>query len=231
MALGRDGNTEYADHGLELSIHLGYIIEGYRSVRQRTPAFNYLLCHAAMGITIVVMQILCMINQKWRKKHCIPFFVFSILEGIHAIPASIINDSPFLVALFSTACALLISLGVWGIYTKLTCDEAHPEKAERHFTIQYTVITTINAFAAVLETPNIFNAFKDKDSITGEFLVRGEVHPHPMVGNTFYDKFDEKFGQVFFFSFISIVWFIWPICILQIKGEGAPAASKKVHEN
>jgi hypothetical protein len=216
MAFGNDDNDTYNDRGIELSINLGHWVKGYRSKKMRTPPCNFLLVHMSLGITIVVMMCLSLTNKRWRKKYCVPFFIFSILEGIHAIPASLINEASIgplpLVYLFIFACSMLIGMGVWGLHTKFF----HPEQAERNFAIQYTWITIINASAAFLETPEIVAALKSKDPDTGLFKNYGDA-PHEKFGNTFYDKFPEKIGRNIFLAFCGLVWVVWPIYLLNIK--------------
>eukprot|EP00957_Ditylum_brightwellii_P207699 15354139-Ditylum_brightwellii.AAC.1 len=92
------------------------------------------------------MIILTIINAERRKKYCIPFFIFAIVEGLHAIPAASINDAG-LAPLFLFACAGLIASGVWGIYTKYTYDK-DPEAAEKNLLHQYIFIGVINFAAA-----------------------------------------------------------------------------------
>lgn len=223
MAFNQDGNDFYNSRGIELSINLGHWIEGYRSKQMRTPPFNFLLVHMSLGITVVVMMILSLINKPWRKKYCVPFFWFSIIEGIHAIPASLVNDAGFMI-LFMVACTGLIGSGIWGFFTKANYDK-DPVKAEKELTIQYSIVTVINAFAAILEMPNIISALSSKKE-TGKFLSYGE-EPKEIFGNTLYDKFSENIGRAVFFSFVAIVWFIWPLSLVQLN-QSTKAKKKNV---
>jgi hypothetical protein len=166
------------------------------------------------------MMILTLIKTQWRKKYCVPFFCFAIIEAFHTFPATLINDSAFLVVLFMVACALLLGMGIWGLQTKRTYDE-DPAKAEKYFFIQYLTITIVNASAAVLELPNILTAFSDH-SKNGVWTNYGD-EPHRRVGHTVYDMLPEKVGMTIFVVFAGAVWFIWPLYLLAIK---KPNASK-----
>jgi hypothetical protein len=215
MSFNNDGNIAYNDHGIELSINLGHWVKGYRSLKMRTPACNFILVHAALGLTILFMMILTLIHKEWRNKYCRPFFCFAILEGFHALPASLINDAG-LAPLFLFACVALVGSGVWGLKTNLEYAQ-DPTKAEKHLLIQYTIITVINSFAAFLETPNIIKAFKTH-SQTGVWKDYGDV-PHKLVGHTLYDTLPEKVGMTFFLGFCFVVWFVWPLYLLD-TGKG-----------
>ena len=215
MSFNNDGDIAYNDHGIELSINLGHWIKGYRSAKMRTPACNFILVHAALGLTILFMMILTLLHKEWRNKYCRPFFCFAILEGFHALPASLINDAG-LAPLFLFACVALIGSGVWGLKTNLEYAQ-DPTKAEKHLLIQYTIITVINSFAAFLETPNIIKALKTHDQ-TGVWKDYGD-EPHRLVGHTLYDTLPEKVGMTFFLGFCFAVWFIWPLYLLD-TGKG-----------
>jgi hypothetical protein len=154
MSFNKEGDIAYNKHGIELSINLGHWIKGYRSSRKmRTPACNFILVHSALGLTILFMMILTLVHKEWRNKYCKLFFCFAILEGFHALPASLINDAGF-APLFLFASAALVGSGVWGLKTNLEYAQ-DPQKAEKHLLIQYSTIAVINSFAAFLETPNI----------------------------------------------------------------------------
>ena len=43
--------------------------------------------------------------------------------------------------------------------------------------------------------------------------------PDPLFGNSVYDIIPEKIGLAFFFVFTAIVWFWWPIKLLQIHAD------------
>lgn len=222
LAFNHDQDVAYNSHGIELSINLGHLVEGYRSRKMRTPPCNFMLVHSALGITLLAMVILTIVNGERRKKYCIPFFIFAIVEGFHAIPASLVNDAGFK-PLFIVACAGLIGSGVWGIYTKYTYDKK-PEAAEKHFVVQYFIICLINIFAAFLETPNVIKAFKYHDE-HGEWLSYGDA-PHPTVGHTWYDQFPEKYGVIIFFTFTCVVWGLWPLYLAEF----APAPAKEADD-
>jgi len=211
MAFNNDGNEYYNSHGVELSINLGHFVKGYRSLKMRTPPCNFLLVHAGLGLTQLGFMMLSLINTSWRKKYCIPFFIMAILHGFHIMPAAWINDGGF-TPLFMTACILLIAMGVWGLYTKSTY-EKDPELGEKNFMIQYSAIAFINYAAAFLEVPNIMKAFKSK-SEDGEFKSYGD-EPHKLWGHTPYSVLPEKVGMTVFLALILIVWFAWPLYLLQ----------------
>jgi FtsH-binding integral membrane protein len=229
MSFNNDGDVEYNSHGIELSINLGHWVKGYRSKKMRTPACNFMLVHAALGITCVCMMILSLIKKSWRKKYCVPFFIFAIVEGLHAFPASILNDSPFLVKLFICACILLVGSGVWGLQTIFNYD-TNPQKAEKNLFIQYSIVTVVNSAAAFLETPNIIAALKAHEE-DGVWTTYGET-PHSKFGHTVYDKLPEKVGMTIFLGFCFVFWFIWPLYLTQIKGDDDDKKEEKgVGEN
>ena len=217
LGYGHDGNTSYESHGIELSINLGHWVPGYRSHQMRTPPCNFLLVHTALGITLVVMMILTLVKKSWRKKYCVPFFWFSIFEGIHAVPASLINDAGFM-PLFMVACTLLIGSGIYGLITNSKYAE-DPEKAEKTIFILYVIITVVNSFAGILEAPNIVSAFSYKAD-HGEFLSYGD-EPKPIFGHTIYDKFPENIGLTVFLAFTFGAWFVWPLLLVNLDIEPA----------
>ena len=207
-------NEAYREHGIELSINLGYWVSGYRSLKMRCPPHNFLLVHASTGITLLAMMILTIIKAERRKKYCMPFFIFAIFEGLHTFPAAVINDGGF-APLFTVACSLLIGSGIWGIQTKTNYDK-DPATSEKNLLIQYIIVTIVNIGAAFLEAPNIMKAFSGKDSETGEFVVVSET-PHKMWGNTFYDKFPEKLGMTYFVLLTTVGWVLWPLYLTQFS--------------
>jgi len=217
MSFNNDGDIAYNEHGIELSINLGHWIKGYRSLKMRCPPCNFVLVHAALGLTILFMMILTLIHKEWRNKYCKPFFCFAILEGFHALPAALCNDAG-LAPLFLFACVALVGSGVWGLKTNLEYAE-NPTKAEKHQLIQYTTIAVINSFAAFLETPNIIKAFKAHNQ-KGVWTDYGD-EPHKLVGHTLYDTLPEKVGMTVFLGFCFAVWFVWPLYLIDI-GEGKP---------
>mmetsp|Transcript_5199 Transcript_5199/g.8876 ORF Transcript_5199/g.8876 Transcript_5199/m.8876 type:complete len:270 (+) Transcript_5199:126-935(+) len=213
MSFSNDGNVAYNSRGVELSVNLGHWVKGYRSNKMRTPPCNFMLVHSALGLTILFMMILSLINQTWRKRYCKPFFWFAIIEGIHAIPASLANDAGFK-PLFLLACALLVGTGVWGLETNKRYFD-NEARAEKHLFIQYTVVTIVNSFAAFLEVPNMISAFKSKTA-DGTFHSHGD-EPHKVFGHTLYDALPEKVGMTIFLGFTIAVWFIWPLLLLDLK--------------
>jgi hypothetical protein len=213
MSFGNDGNVSYNSHGIEVSINLGHWVKGYRSAKQRAPACNFFLIHATLGLTILFMMILTLVKETWRKKYCKPFFWFAIIEGVHAIPASLINDSGF-TPLFLFACALLIGMGIWGLETNKRYIE-NEARAEKLLFIQYTVVTLVNCFAALLESLQMIKAFKSKTA-EGTFHDTGD-EPHRLFGHTLYDALPEKVGMTLFLGFTFVVWFIWPLLLLDLK--------------
>jgi hypothetical protein len=215
MSFNNDEDTAYNNHGIELSINLGHWVKGYRSMKMRAPACNFFLIHSVLGITLLAMIILTIINAERRRKYCVPFFIFAIVEGMHAIPASAINDAG-LAPLFLFACFSLIGTGIYGIYTKFVIYKKDVLFAEMLLLFQYTIIGTINCFAAVLEIPNIMSAFAYNKEHDGEWKSYGE-DPHHIVGHTIYDKLPERVGFHIFLIFTISVWFLWPLFLADIK--------------
>ena len=226
MAFNNDGNDEYNKRGIELSINLGHWVPGYRTVKMRTPACNFILVHATIGITLLFMMILTLIRKKWRKKYCVPFFCFSIVHGIHSFPAAIINDSLFLRILFIVACVGLIGSGLWGLKTNRDYEQDRV-KGDLHLLICYIIIAVINSVAAVLEGNNIFVAYRGKDNGVFELTEYGD-EPHKRFGNTLYDALPEKVGMAVFLGFVFAVWFVWPMYLLQVgKDDSEEVVAKK----
>lgn len=213
LGFNHDGNRYYNSRGTEVSINLGHWLQGYRSNKLRCPPINFVLIHATLGLTLLAMMILSLVRESWRRRYCIPFFWFSILEGLHALPASAINDSG-LAPLLLVSCALLIGTGVWGIVTKMNYDK-DKRKADSNLYKQYIVITIINIGGAGIECRTIVAAFLKKHRF-GMFIGEGEG-PHLIVGTTFYDKFPEKIGVIVFFMFVTMVWFVWPLTLVELE--------------
>ena len=213
ISFGNDGNNGYSDHGVELSINLGHWVKGYRSLPMRCPPCNFFLVHAIIGITLLFMMVLTLINKKWRKKHCKPFFAFSIAMGLHTFPAALANDAGF-TPLFVVACSLLIGSGFLGLKADQEYDQ-DPVEGDKNLFIHYVIITIVNCGAAALELPNILKAFK-VNSAEGAFKVYGDV-PHKLWGTTLYSKFPEKLGMTVFVVFVTCVWFLWPLYLCEIN--------------
>ena len=180
----------------------------------RTPPINFILVHCTVGITILAMSVLAMTNKYWRKKYCVPFCSFAIFHALHSFPASWINNTPFQ-PLFMFACTLQTALGIWGIQTGQKYD-ADPAKADKTLAKVYGGVTFINSAAAVLEGPNIAQAFSFKKA-NGVFKIIKEG-PHDLYGKTPYDLLPEKVGLAFFLMFVGAVWFIWPLMLVQLDG-------------
>ncbi len=183
-------------------------------MKEHTPPYQYLLIHTAVGLTILAMMILSLINRKWRKKYCVYFFIFAIVEGLHALPASLVQDSQGLIIFFTILCMALIGVGGWGLYTNKTYDQ-DPTKAAKNLDIQYSIITFINALATIVELLIIFQSFKAKNANGGVFVDYGD-EPHPIFGHTLYDLIPLGVGKAIFYGFVISVWFIWPLYLLNI---------------
>ena len=177
----------------------------------RSCPWNFLLLHSILGITILIMMILTLLNKKWRKKFCVYFFYFGIVEGIHAFPICYINDSPMRM-LFILACFLLVIPSIWGLHTNKTYAK-NPEKAEKHLLIQYTILTVTNAFGGVLEMPRIVRAL-NYHSQHNEWESFGDK-PHRSVGNTFFDKYGprKEIGLLIFVLYCVAVGILWPLSL------------------
>jgi hypothetical protein len=184
----------------------------------RSCPWNFLLLHSVLGITILIMMILTLLNKKWRRKYCVPFFWFGIIEGIHAFPICYINDSKMRM-LFILACFLLVIPGIWGLHTNKTYAK-NPERAEKHLLIQYILLTITNAAGGVLEMPRIIGAFK-YHSEHNEWESFGDK-PHKKVGNTPFDKYgpSKEIWLVIFVLYCVAVGIFWPLS-LKLKARNA----------
>jgi hypothetical protein len=164
---------------------------------------------------VLVLTALSLINKSWRHKYGKYFFIAAFILGLHSVPASVLQDTAFMYWLFMIANLTCMGLSIWGWFT-LRDYAKDPIKADKHLMIQYAVICTIAFAAAVLEIMNIMGRFSYFWE-NGEFEVVSDK-PHELYGNTFYDKFPAWFGLVFFWVWVVVVMFAWPIGLLNLNG-------------
>jgi hypothetical protein len=175
---------------------------------------NFMAFHCTLGITILGMSVLAMTNKMYRKTYGKVFFLITIVHGLHTLPASVINDSTFLVVLFAAACILEALLSVWGLNV-LASYNKDPAGSDDKLSKQYLGITCINAAAAVLEVPQINKALAFKAE-NGYFQAYYENKHHPRFGNTIYDLLPEKVGFGLTIAAICGFWIVWPIMLVSI---------------
>ncbi len=231
IQFNKDGDTDYEKGGLTGSINLYYWLHGFKSSKLRSPACNFLLVHVAFGSTVLIMMALSLIKTKWRKKYGNYFFFFAVCLSVHTVPAAMMMPQIPLRILFTFTCVWVFVSAIFGFKTLREYDQ-DPVKAEKHLTIEYALITLGAYGAGFAEFTGIGAKIKYRLQ-TGEWKQYGDT-PSPLFGHTFYDKLPEKVGMTFFFVFISIVWFWWPIKIAKIDTD-VPATSGKnsgvVNEN
>ena len=176
---------------------------------------NFMAFHCTLGITLLGMSCLAMTNKVYRLKYGKVFFLITIVHGIHTLPASVINDNPFLVVLFVVACVLEAILAVWGLNVLGTYAK-DPAGSDVKLYQQYLGITCINAAAAVLEAPQINKALAFKAE-NGYFKTYYDDKAHPKwFGNTIYDLLPEKVGFGLTVAAICGFWILWPIMLVSI---------------
>ena len=213
-----NGDTNYEKGGLTSSINLHFWVKGFQSVKLHSPACNFLLVHIALGSTVLIMMVLSLINDTWRKRYGFYYFAFTILFGVHAIPAAWTTQyaantryaSSWGIMVF--VCIMVIAAALLGFYTLKTYD-TNPIVAEKRLLIAYSVITFGSLAAGGAEAREIAFAFvyKMKNGVYKDYLTT----PDPLFGHSVYDLIPETFGLSFFCAFTTIVWFWWPIKILQ----------------
>ncbi|GFH49876.1 hypothetical protein CTEN210_06352 [Chaetoceros tenuissimus] len=87
-----------------------------------------------------------------------------------------------------------------------------PLKAEKELAWEYGLIT-LGAYGA---------GFAEYSGIIAKFLYKAEhgvfkayTELDPLFGHSIYDKLPECVGMTFFFAWVGIVWFWWPINLLE----------------
>ena len=152
------------------------------------------------------------------KKYGIYYFAFTILFGVHAIPAAwtvMYAANPEYAKLYGVMvfdCLMVITAALFGLYTLKNYDN-DPIKAEKNLLIEYSIITCGALGGGCLEGLGVIFNFLYKTN-NGVYKDYGNT-PDPLFGHTVYDLISETFGLVFFCAFAAIVWFCWPIKILQ----------------
>ena len=207
-----NGDTSYEKGGLTGSINLYNWVKGFQSSKLHSPACNFLLVHIAFGSPVLIMMALSLINSTWRKKYGIYYFTFTILLGAHTIPAAWTMNAAFTKYLFTFTCLMVITAALFGFYTLKNYDN-NPTLSEKSLLIEYSIIT-LGAYGA---------GFAESFGVTSKFLhkMKNGVYrdygstPDPLFGHSMYDLIPETFGLAFFFVFTAIVWFWWPIKLLQ----------------
>lgn len=207
------GDTPYEKGGLTGSINLEHWISGYNGSKLRSPACNFLLVHIAFGITVLIMMALSLIKKSWRKKYGYYFFTFAICLAVHSVPAALMMPQLPLRILFTFTCAWVFAAAVFGFITLRNYDE-DPEKAERHLLIEYGLISFGAYGAGFAEFTGI--AAKIRFRLAEGYWTSYGDSPDPRFGHTVYNLLPEKYGMTFFFVFISIYWFYWPIKLVEI---------------
>ena len=208
-----NGDTSYEKGGLSFSINLSHWVKGYQWVKLHTPACNFLLVHIAFSSTVLIMFVLSLINNGWRKKYGYYYFAFTILLGAHAFPAAWTMNRDLTKYSITLLSVMVIIASLFGFYTLKRYD-TDPGVAEKSLLIEYSVIgASSGMLAGGTEAYGIISGFLYKME-NGAFKDYGNA-PDPLFGNSVYDIIPEKIGLAFFFVFTAIVWVWWPIKLLQ----------------
>lgn len=209
----KNGDSDYEKGGLTGSINLVYWVNGFQSSKLHSPACNFLLVHIAFGVTVLVMMAMSLVKTAWRRKYGNYFFTFAILLSVHTIPAAwkMGPNKDFLKYLFTFTCIWCLVAAIFGFRT-LKNYELDPLKAEKELAWEYGLIT-LGAYGA---------GFAEFSGIIAKFLYKAEhgvfkayTELDPLFGNSIYDKIPECVGMTFFFAWVGIVWFWWPINLLE----------------
>lgn len=224
LAFEDGGSDAYDARGLGGSINLEQWVEGYRSSKLHSPPCNFLLVHIAFGITVLVMMALTIYNVAWRRKYGNIFFTFSILLGVHTIPSALGMHALPLRILFTFTCLLVITAAVFGFFTLANYEE-NPVKAEKHLRIEYGLITFAAWGAGFAEftgiAPKLIYRFKN-----GAWKTYA-TSPDPDWGKSIYFRFPESVGVWIFMLTMVFVWMVWPMMLLSLPEQPAPAGSRK----
>ena len=219
-----NGDRPYEKSGLTGSINLYHWVKGFQSTKLHSPACNFLLVHIAFGATVLIMMALTMIKTAWRKKYGNYFFTFSILLAVHTIPAAWEMNTAFTKYLFTFTCVWVITASLFGYRTLKNYDQ-DPVAAEKALAWEYGLITLGAYGAGFAESIGILNKFVFR-SENGYFEDFGDT-PDPKFGTSLYDLLPERVGLTFFFVWMGIFAFWWPIKLLVIDTNTDATALKK----
>ena len=228
-----NGDTSYEKGGLTTSINLHYWIKGFQSTKIHSPACNFVLVHLAFAPTLLVMMVLSLINNAWRKKYGIYYFTITILLGVHAFPAAwttmyaadteYAKNTPFMVF----TCLMVITTALFGLYTLKTYDN-NPILAEKRLLVEYYIITFCALSSGLAKLNGLIEKFLFKMK-NGVYIEYGNT-PDPLFGHSVYDLIPETFGLAFFLAFTAIVWIWWPIKILQDNADATMFGAEEENE-
>lgn len=222
----RNGETTYEKGGLTQSINLVFWVDGYQTIKLQNPACNFILVHMILGATLCVMASLSFINSGWRKKYGWLFFAFSLIFGLHNIPAGITMRQSIFKYLLNFSVYLVIVSALWGFYTLKNYDN-NPTKAEKYLLFQYSAILFCNS-GAIIEFKGVISKFFYRIN-TGSFEDYGNT-PNPFTGKSVYDLIPESFGLGFFLIFFAIVWIWLPVQILQVRTDKTKTSTEEKNE-
>jgi len=215
-----NGDTPYEKAGLAGSINLAFWLKGYQGSKLHSPACNFLLVHIAFGSTVLIMMVLALVNGSWRKKYGMYFFTFSILLGVHTIPAAVTTNSIPLRIIFTITCIYVAITGLFGYRTLYHYDK-DPVKAEKHLLWEYGIITFGAYGAGFAEFSGIYEkiVYRLKEGVYFDY----GPSPDPKFGHGLYDLLPEKYGLTFFFLFVTVFWIWWPIKLIKIQPQDEAA--------
>jgi len=209
-----NGDTDYEKGGLTGSINLYHWVKGFKSSKLHSPACNFLLVHIAFGSTVLIMMALSLIKTAWRRQYGNYFFTFTVLLGVHTIPAAWTMGAAFTKYLFTFTCLMVTTSALFG-YRTLKFYDTDPVKHEKHLLIEYSIITFGTYGAGFAESYGILTKFIYRAENGGGFMDYGNT-PDPLFGHSLYDIVPEKVGMTLFFVWAAVVWFWWPIKLLEI---------------
>ena len=122
-------------------------------------------------------------------------------------------NTTFTKYLFTFTCLWVITASLFGYRTLKNYDK-DPVAAEKALAWEYGLVTLGAYGAGFAESIGILTKFMFKAD-NGYFRDYGNT-PDPKFGHSVYDLLPERVGLTFFFVWMGIFWFWWPVKLLEI---------------
>ena len=122
-------------------------------------------------------------------------------------------NTTFTKYLFTFTCVWVITASLFGYRTLKNYDK-DPVAAEKALAWEYGLVTLGAYGAGFAESIGILTKFMFKAD-NGYFRDYGNT-PDPKFGHSVYDLLPERVGLTFFFVWMGIFWFWWPVKLLEI---------------
>jgi hypothetical protein len=194
-------------------------VDGYHGTKLKSPAINFLAVHTVIGITVLMMMAFSLVRPALRRKHGLLFFVSAILLGLHTLPAAWLMDGAFKKYLFTATCVEVIGAAIFGLVVLRNYERFQPS-SEKYLLISFSLITLGAYGAGFAEFTQIGKnviAYL-RTSVWPDF---GAL-PHPLSGNTPFDRVPETVGFAVFVLWMVVVWVVLPTRqYLASSAEGA----------